>query len=185
MLIRNASRLKTGVPSAHLQELLERTTPAVLRAWVERISIPRHFVVNAEENAATAEWIAKDLASWGYEVQFQGRYRNVIATPPVMGDRVIVVGAHYDSVPETPGADDNGSAVAAMLGCAQLHRSDHAPFWKANIPSIMWTDTSEFRNPHYHAATDTPDTLNYPFLTQVTQALTAVVLTQAEKLVIG
>jgi Zn-dependent M28 family amino/carboxypeptidase len=63
-----------------------------------------------------------------------------------------------------------------------LHRSDHAPFWKAGIPSIMWTDTSEFRNPHYHGATDTPDTLNYDFLTQVTQAVTAAVLTQAAKL---
>ena len=48
-----------------------------------------------------------------------------------------------------------------------LHRSDHAPFWKAGIPSIMWTDTSEFRNPHYHQTTDTPDTLDYQFLAQV------------------
>lgn len=48
-----------------------------------------------------------------------------------------------------------------------LLRSDHAPFWKAGIPSIMWTDTSEFRNPHYHLASDTPDTLDYDFVSQV------------------
>ena len=60
-----------------------------------------------------------------------------------------------------------------------LRRSDHSPFWRAGSPSIMWTDASEFRNPHYHAASDTPDTLNYGFLTQVAQAVTAVVLTQA------
>jgi hypothetical protein len=30
-------------------------------------------------------------------------------------DRVIVVGAHYDTVPTTPGANDNGSGVAALL----------------------------------------------------------------------
>src|SRR5262249_3494812 len=42
-----------------------------------------------------------------------------------------------------------------------LNRSDHTPFWNAGIPSIMWTDTSEFRNPHYHLASDKPGTLDY------------------------
>lgn len=302
MRIRNVSRLKAGVPSALLQELFSNMTPSLLREWVERISIPRHRIVNANANEAVADWLAREFTAWGYEVQLQGEYRNVIAQPAVVMDKVIVVGAHYDSVPTTPGADDNGSAVAAMLGCAKLcaeflpelpvvfvafngeedglhgssdwvsrhlpnsgyrvecahvlemvgyasslpgsqkvppglpislpdrgdfiglltnrvgaasmkaalqtirteraelpaygvevllglekffpvlHRSDHAPFWKAGIPSIMWTDTSEFRNPHYHAASDTPDTLNYDFLTQVTRAVTAVVLTQASTL---
>jgi hypothetical protein len=62
-----------------------------------------------------------------------------------------------------------------------LARSDHAPFWEGKIPSVMWTDTSEFRNPHYHLDTDTPDTLNYPFLRQVTQLLTASVIEQVGK----
>jgi Zn-dependent M28 family amino/carboxypeptidase len=48
-----------------------------------------------------------------------------------------------------------------------LLRSDHTPFWEAGIASIMWTDTAEFRNPHYHQASDTPDTLDYVFLAQV------------------
>jgi hypothetical protein len=50
-----------------------------------------------------------------------------------------------------------------------LHRSDHAPFWKANIPAVMWTDTSEFRNPHYHQETDTPDRLNYEYMAEITK----------------
>jgi len=50
-----------------------------------------------------------------------------------------------------------------------LNRSDHAPFWKAGIPSIMWTDTANFRNPHYHLASDTPDTLDYAFMAEVTK----------------
>lgn len=33
-------------------------------------------------------------------------------------DEVVVVGAHYDSVPGTPGADDNASGVAALLALA-------------------------------------------------------------------
>ena len=57
-----------------------------------------------------------------------------------------------------------------------LMRSDHAPFWEANMPAVMWTDTSEFRNPNYHKLTDTPDTLDYPFLRAVTTLLTVRVL---------
>jgi Zn-dependent M28 family amino/carboxypeptidase len=59
-----------------------------------------------------------------------------------------------------------------------LHRSDHAPFWEAGIPAIMWTDTSEFRNPHYHQATDTPDTLDYDFMSSVTKLALARAITQ-------
>jgi hypothetical protein len=70
-----------------------------------------------------------------------------------------------------------------MLGFAKLLpvllRSDHAPFWQAAIPSVMWTDTSEFRNPHYHKASDLPETLNYGFLRHVTQLLIATVATSS------
>jgi Zn-dependent M28 family amino/carboxypeptidase len=212
---------------------------------------------------------------------------------------MLLVGAHYDSVSTTPGADDNASAVAAMLGCAKicsempsppaigfvafnreedglagsrdfvrqylpaagftvssahilemvgyashqpgsqrlpeklpirvpdignflallanrdsgreadavlstarsylpdfpvlslkvslglerifpvLARSDHAPFWDARIPATMWTDTSEFRNPNYHMPSDTPDTLDYTFLANVTKLLSAHVISSA------
>lgn len=56
---------------------------------------------------------------------------------------------------------------------ADIFRSDHAPFWAAGIPAIMITDTANFRNPHYHRPTDIPDTLDYPFLGNVTGALVA------------
>ncbi len=60
-----------------------------------------------------------------------------------------------------------------------LLRSDHAPFWEAGIASVMWTDTSEFRNPHYHRASDTPDTLDYFFLSKVAQLMMARALSRA------
>ena len=55
-------------------------------------------------------------------------------------------------------------------------RSDHAPFWEAGLPALMWTDTAEFRNPHYHLPTDTPDTLDYDFMAGVTRLLIHAVL---------
>jgi Zn-dependent M28 family amino/carboxypeptidase len=56
-----------------------------------------------------------------------------------------------------------------------LLRSDHAPFWEANFAAAMWTDTAEFRNPHYHRTTDAPETLDYEFMAEVGKLLVAVV----------
>lgn len=53
----------------------------------------------------------------------------------------------------------------------ELGLSDHASFWYAGIPAIMITDTALFRNPNYHAETDTPDTLDYVKMARVVEAL--------------
>jgi hypothetical protein len=58
-----------------------------------------------------------------------------------------------------------------------LQRSDHAPFWASGVPAVMWTDTSEFRNPHYHLPSDRPETLDYGYLRSVTQLLVATLVT--------
>lgn len=39
-------------------------------------------------------------------------------------------------------------------------RSDHGPFLVSGVPAVMMTDTANFRNPHYHAATDRVETLD-------------------------
>ncbi|HMR29554.1 MAG TPA: M20/M25/M40 family metallo-hydrolase [Geminicoccaceae bacterium] len=43
---------------------------------------------------------------------------NVLADTPGRGDRIIVVGAHLDSVAEGPGINDNGSGTAGILEIA-------------------------------------------------------------------
>ncbi|MCC5899017.1 MAG: M28 family peptidase [Phormidium sp. BM_Day4_Bin.17] len=52
-----------------------------------------------------------------------------------------------------------------------LLRSDHAPFWLVGAPAVMVTDTANFRNPHYHRPSDTPETLDRPFLEGSAQAV--------------
>ncbi len=54
-------------------------------------------------------------------------------------------------------------------------RSDNCRFWDAGYPALMVTDTADFRNPHYHRTSDTPDTLDYQFLTRATAAVEAAV----------
>ena len=53
--------------------------------------------------------------------------------------------------------------------------SDHAPFWDRGYPALLVTDTSFFRNPHYHQPTDTVETLDLDFLTKVTQGIVATI----------
>lgn len=302
MLVSHASDLPARKSKAEYEELLQRIEENDLRAWVRRLSIPRDFAAQPEENRATAKWIGGQLKSWGYDVTFQGRYYNVLALPPVIRRPLVLVGAHFDSIANTPGADDNASAVAAMLGVAKclaghaiadqigfvsfnceedgllgsadfvehflipqkiplacahvlemvgyasespnsqavppglpirvpttgnflgilgnrdsarplreilaaartylpnfpviglrvtlgleqyfpvLQRSDHAPFWRRRLPSVMWTDTSEFRNNNYHSPNDLPDTLNYEFLTNVTRLLAVMVARQCDQI---
>lgn len=47
---------------------------------------------------------------------------NLIITIPghTLPDQIVVVGAHYDSVPGSPGANDNGSGVASLLEIGRL-----------------------------------------------------------------
>jgi aminopeptidase YwaD len=47
--------------------------------------------------------------------------------------------------------------------------SDHAPFWDAGFPALLVTDTSFFRNPHYHRPSDTIETLDLDFLCRTTE----------------
>jgi len=297
MLVRHASKARAARPSAPVADLLESVSEKDLRNWVKWFSVPRHFLGQPEVNRETAETLVGLFKDWGYEVSLQGPYYNVIARPKADVGPLQIVAAHFDSTAFTPGADDNASAMAAMLGCAKamagarpktpvmfisfnreedgllgsqhyvaqlgaadrrriqcahvlemvgfasdepnsqkippglpvkapttgnflgllanaksgrhmdgvlknaksylpefptlglhvllgfekylpvLQRSDHAPFWRVRIPSVMWTDMSEFRNPHYHLATDTPETLNYLFLRRVTQLLVATAMT--------
>lgn len=49
-------------------------------------------------------------------------------------------------------------------------RSDHRRFWDARLPAIQVTNTANFRNPHYHRASDKPATLDYETLADITVA---------------
>ena len=250
-----------------------------------------------------ASFITGEFSSFGYgvvdqQVPYRGKtYRNVIAerTGLMSSERIMIVGAHYDSVRTTPGADDNASGVAGLLALAGLlsqrklsrtvrfaaftleeppaYRSknmgsyhyarslkekneavagmiclemigyyrDHAgsqhyplPFFTLKFPNkgnyiamvgnrrskkfteeiaenfrkgtdlplvtlnappfivgidfsdhwsfnkfgfraLMVTDTAFYRNPHYHAPTDLPETLDYDRMTNVVEGLTRAV----------
>lgn len=49
--------------------------------------------------------------------------------------------------------------------------SDHSRFWEHNIPAVMLTDTSDYRNKNYHLPSDLPHTLNYESMRGVVDLL--------------
>ncbi|WP_198663428.1 M28 family metallopeptidase [Jiangella endophytica] len=59
--------------------------------------------------------------SWGVDVE-AGTSRNVIADPPGFDPTRphVVVGAHLDTVPQAPGAEDNASGVGVLVELARM-----------------------------------------------------------------
>jgi hypothetical protein len=76
----------------------------------------------------TAEYIETSFVTSGYAVQRQAyscygkTVSNLIAEKKGTDNGVVVIGAHYDTVPGTPGADDNASGLAGLLELARLFR---------------------------------------------------------------
>lgn len=94
-----------------------------------------------EAETRAAAWIQDHLAGWGYEVQNQpftytrgGTERtsqNIVAELKGQSDKVILIGAHYDSTGEkkgSEGATDNGAGVAALLAVAEALKGETLPY---------------------------------------------------------
>jgi len=57
----------------------------------------------------------------------------------------------------------------------ELDFSGHWGFWALDFPAVMVTDTAFFRNPHYHQASDTIDTLDFDKMADVVQGISEVI----------
>lgn len=90
-----------------------------LRDLVRTIAKPRHRIAQPRANRAVRDFIAQRLREDGYDVSIQGEFENVVAVPSGVAGPWTLIGAHYDSVELSPGADDNASGVAAVLACAR------------------------------------------------------------------
>lgn len=74
-----------------------------------------------------ARYIRRKLEAMGYDVRIQKfqvdgglTSRNVVASWPGAKPFPLVIGAHMDSVPGSPGANDNASGVAVVLEMARI-----------------------------------------------------------------
>lgn len=107
---------------AELRERLGRHV-AVLAGEIGERNLWRY-----EALKASADYIEKTFQAAGYRVASQhyvvhGKtVRNLEAALPGASplDEIVVIGAHYDSVAGSPGANDNATGVAALLEIARL-----------------------------------------------------------------
>ena len=104
---------------------------------------------------AAAQYLRSTLTQLGYEVHEQPykvesyTARNLWIEIPGSSKptEIVVVGAHYDSVFGTPGANDNGSGVAALLELARMFRGQQSPrtlrlvFFTLEEPPYFQTDS--------------------------------------------
>jgi Zn-dependent M28 family amino/carboxypeptidase len=97
----------------HLQQIARERDPYIAPGG--------HFFVQ--------QYIQQELAQWGtveaHEFQqgsktHQNLILNLPATSNSQQQNPILIGAHYDAVPGTPGADDNATGVAALLELARM-----------------------------------------------------------------
>jgi hypothetical protein len=110
----------------------EEALAAAFRADVERLAgtIGERNVDRYLKLVEAARFLETSLAAAGYEVERQeyavrGRTCwNIVVSLPAAAEspraeEIIVVGAHYDSVRGSPGANDNGSGTVAVLALAR------------------------------------------------------------------
>ena len=113
--------------------------PDEMRRWIEYLAIevgPRPYSSPGllKEVADHLSVVFRDL---GYDVDKQPfcykkeTYYNVCASPRAKeGQRpvpLVVVGAHYDTVLHSPGADDNASGIAGVMELARVISRDPPP----------------------------------------------------------
>lgn len=98
-----------------------------LKEHVKNIHFDRNPYHSYPKLEQAAQYIEKEFLKTGLEVkedhfEWEGKsYKNIVAekrgvTSP---HKVLILGAHYDTVPGSPGADDNASAVALLLEVAR------------------------------------------------------------------
>lgn len=95
-------------------------------------------VAGSDKEAEARKYIKAQFEKMGYETKVQefsyarrgASYdsANVVAFKPGKSAKVLVVGAHYDSVAIGKGSDDNASGVAVMLEAAEVLKKIPTPY---------------------------------------------------------
>jgi len=94
-----------------------------------------------------------------------GDFIAIVGNEPSAGLTSRIVENMRQSVPDLPVE----SLVLPSTGeeFADIRLSDHLPFWENGYQAVMITDTAYFRNPNYHQATDTLETLDIDFISNI------------------
>lgn len=110
-----------------------------LLAHLKQIVRDRHPYLNSEAHFYVREYIRQELQNWGevetHYFSMRGKtHQNLILNLPGQNraknkrSAPILIAAHYDAVPGSPGADDNATGVAVLLEMARKFNTNPPRF---------------------------------------------------------
>ncbi|RMG60750.1 MAG: M28 family peptidase [Calditrichaeota bacterium] len=116
-----------GEEMKELERVQEKLSRSRLRYWVQQLEGVRHPEADPDHLQAVRERLADRFRALGYQLEAQAfrqpEYEgvNLIARRPGSRhpEKAWILSAHYDTVAGSPGADDNASAVAALMCLAE------------------------------------------------------------------
>ncbi|MDD3492618.1 MAG: M20/M25/M40 family metallo-hydrolase [Candidatus Thermoplasmatota archaeon] len=123
----------TGNASAHspdVNDIILSINESFIEDSIAAIQAFGPHPTGSEACTRVRDYLTQRLEAWGLEVYLHGWSRrsyqgqNIVATWPGIHAELppVVVSAHYDSAPGSPGADDDGSGVASVLAAARALR---------------------------------------------------------------
>jgi Zn-dependent M28 family amino/carboxypeptidase len=108
-----------------------------LQTHLHQLARDRHPYLASAGHFFVQQYIRQQLAQWGtvevFEFKFQQKcHQNLILNLPRQSSATarapILIGAHFDAVPGSPGADDNATGVAVLLELARSFAARPAPY---------------------------------------------------------
>lgn len=128
-----------------------------------KINPPRnHLNINSLNQAA--DYIYSEFKKTGCQLDVQKyiidnkEYKNIICSFGIDNTERLIVGAHYDVYSNTPGADDNASGIAGILGLARIiaqekqlltHRLDLIAYTLEEPPYFRTDNMGSFKHAQY------------------------------------
>ena len=159
--IRMPGKSHTGaLPQPTSEEL---TIAANSRRHVQALAVDigdRSRVLPAAQTRSL-DYISAQMAELGYTMQSESftlstdpsiGVHNLIAELPGETDEILVLGAHYDTVSGSPGADDNATGVAGVIELARmlkglkLKRKVRFAFFGNEEERDVWTDMGSYQH---------------------------------------
>ena len=95
---------------------------------IKKLEGPRHAIDNMDKLNETATYIESQFISLGYKIHkhefklkgMDETFTNITASFNDFDESSLLIGAHYDTVRNSPGANDNLSGIAVMLEVARV-----------------------------------------------------------------
>lgn len=172
----NASGVAGLLELARVAAATPRRTPLILVAYANEE--PPFFASDDMGSAVHARSVRQPVRGM-ISLEMIGCFTEQQAWPsallaaiyPRRGNFVAVVGRWRD-VPWLRHVKRGLGATVPAVGFvgpadSGIDASDHRSYWAAGIRAVMVTDTAYLRNPRYHTAADTPETLDYAAMSHV------------------